>query len=388
MRINNIWVNNFKSLVDFNIELPKFACLIGLNGSGKSTLLQFIDFLGQQVRGDLDEWLKERQWKRSDLNSSLLKNKRVIDFQIKLLSDTGEVTWKATYNPSLGYCTQEEIRTPKASLKVEGGRYNIHSHVEDEIKIDTIDFDYEGSVLSRLKLELLPDSIKEFKTYFDSVNSLDLLSPDHLRKKNRESAGRLGIGGQNLSAFLHEMSDEERGQLTEELKTIYPSLQKLTIKSLKSGWKQLEAVELFQECASDGQPKMTTRARHLNDGLLRLIAVLAAIFSKNQFVLFDEIENGISPELIEFAIEKLGGASQQIVVTTHSPMILNYLEDETAKTGVIYLYKNACGFTRSIKFFDIPSLSKKLDFMGPGEAFVDTDLIGLAEEINSMSEGS
>ena len=69
-------------------------------------------------------------------------------------------------------------------------------------------------------------------------------------------------------------------------------------------------------------------------------------------------------------------------------MILNYLEDSIAKEGVIYLYKTIKGFTRSIKFFDIPSLSKKLDFMGPGEAFVDTDLIGLAKEINSLPEAN
>ena len=65
-------------------------------------------------------------------------------------------------------------------------------------------------------------------------------------------------------------------------------------------------------------------------------------------------------------------------------MILNYLDDETAKKGVIYLYKTPQGHTKSIPFFSIPSLAKKLTVMGPGEAFVDTNLTKLADEIAGL----
>ena len=56
--IRQIEVENFKSLVNFQIDLPKFSCLIGLNGAGKSTVLQFIDFLSQLVRGDMT-WMAQ-----------------------------------------------------------------------------------------------------------------------------------------------------------------------------------------------------------------------------------------------------------------------------------------------------------------------------------------
>jgi ABC-type multidrug transport system ATPase subunit len=131
---------------------------------------------------------------------------------------------------------------------------------------------------------------------------------------------------------------------------------------------------------------MTTEARHINDGMLRMIAILAELQSDNRFLLFDEIENGINTELVEFVIGTLVEAQQQVLVTTHSPMILNYLEDEVARKGVIYLYKTTQGHTESIPFFSIPSLSKKLEVMGPGEAFVDTNLTELANEIAGMSK--
>ena len=73
MRIKFIEANNFKSLVDFRIELAQFNCLIGLNGSGKSTVLQFIDFISQLINGDMKGWLNERKWKSSDLKSKLTK---------------------------------------------------------------------------------------------------------------------------------------------------------------------------------------------------------------------------------------------------------------------------------------------------------------------------
>jgi AAA15 family ATPase/GTPase len=120
--------------------------------------------------------------------------------------------------------------------------------------------------------------------------------------------------------------------------------------------------------------------------MLRLIAILAELQSENQFLLFDEIENGINPELIEFVIAMILESNPQVLVTTHSPMILNYLDDDVARKGVIYLYKSAQGVTKSIPFFSIPSLAKKLEVMGPGEAFVDTNLTELANEIAGMSK--
>ena len=95
-------------------------------------------------------------------------------------------------------------------------------------------------------------------------------------------------------------------------------------------------------------------------------------------------ENGINPELVEYLIDHLVNAAHQVLVTTHSPVVLNFLEDDIAKQGVVYLYKDNKGFTKAIKLFDIPSMEKKLAFMGVGEVFVDTDLTNLYKEIATL----
>ncbi len=392
MRIQRIYANNFKSLINFDIELSKFACLIGLNGAGKSTVLQLIDFIGQQVRGDIKGWLSERHWKASDINSRLLP-KRTIEFEVDLVNSDGKggVSWKGTFNTTMHHCTYEKIVTSGGILEVEKGRLRITDLTakpnKQEWMNEKISFSYEGSVLSQLLKDSLPISLYGFKNYFSSINSLDLLSPEHLRQRTREADGSIGLGGQKLSAFLHELGPRKQSDLARRLKKIYPHLESLYTRSLRSGWKQLEISENYKTPKRGFFPHMITEARHVNDGMLRLIAILAELESNHRFLLFDEIENGMNPELIEFVLNELVTTQKQIVVTTHSPMILNYLDDEIAKEGVIYLYKNKKGHTHSIPFFSIPSLAKKLTVMGPGEAFVDTNLTDLSKEIKTMPKG-
>ena len=175
MRIKSIKVDNFKSLVNFDLPLAKFSCLVGLNGSGKSTILQFLDFLAQQVKGDLSGWLKKRQWEPSDLNSRLT-NKRNIGFEILLVLDNNvEIKWSASFNRQTLHCTTEHVKWNDTTiLKVEDGDYQIRSlsHVGEmsselqkkykknglvfEIEIQSgwsekIAFDYQGSLLSVIK---------------------------------------------------------------------------------------------------------------------------------------------------------------------------------------------------------------------------------------------
>lgn len=207
---------------------------------------------------------------------------------------------------------------------------------------------------------------------------MDLISPELLRSQSRSSGGKLGLGGEKLSAYIHESGSKAKARLKNTLTEVYPQLLELDTKSLRAGWKQLKVSEKYEN------RKLVSSARHVNDGMLRLMAILLQLDIGNAFLLFDEIENGINPELIEFLVDQLVKSDDQVMVTTHSPMILNFMDDEVAKEGVVLLYKTKEGYTRAIRLFDIPSMAKKLEFMGPGEAFIDTDLTKLYPEIESI----
>jgi len=374
--INEVYIDNFKSLVGFRMKLAKFNCLIGLNGSGKSTILQSLDFLAQLMHGDMDSWLTERHWNKSELNSKLSK-KQNISFEVRAsLGEAGELKWSGEFNRLKLYCSSETITlNGNTLLKVADGRFTLNGGISQPIV-----FSYQGSILSVLKVKEVPEDLLRFKAELSSMKSMDLLSPHLLRQRARASERDLGLGGEKLSAFLHELSHEKREVLEQYLKKYYPSFTNYQTSSLKSGWKKLSVSEKF------GDQSIETEARHINDGMLRIMAIVAQTLADHSFLLFDEVEDGINPELIEQLVDQLVDAPQQILVTTHSPMILNYLEDDVARCGVQLIHKNLQGFTRATAFFEIPSMAKKLKVMGPGEVFVDTELVGLVKELNSEAE--
>ncbi|MBF0468019.1 MAG: AAA family ATPase [Desulfamplus sp.] len=407
MRIKHIKVDNFKSLVDFELPLAKFNCIVGLNGSGKTTILQFFDFLSQQVRGKFKEWLNKRHWESSDINSKLTK-KLNINFEILLEdSENAEINWSASFNRRTLSSTSERIVwNGNLILKVEDGNYSLwdydtsadnseRKHAKkdgSEVKLivsasigsieisGPIPFDYQGSIMSQLKESQLPPKIRQLKKFIGEIHSLDLLAPELLRQRTRESGNSLGLGGERLSAFLYEMSPEKRSKILNKMTRCYPNLKGIDISAMRSGWKKLTFQEAFQKHS------LKTEARHVADGFLRLLAIFAQLSKEQSFLLLDEIENGINPELIEFMMDSLVEARPQVTVTTHSPMVLNYIEDNVAIEGVVYLYKEKTGKTQAIRLFDIPSMRKKLTVMGPGEVYEDTLLGQLEDEIMSLKD--
>lgn len=377
-----IEVSNFKSLDNFEITLSRFSCLIGLNGSGKSTILQFIGFLCQQMHGDIDRWLEDRQWKGSDLHCKLNTQKN-IGFRV-ILSDGqgGDIAWEASFNTDLKRCTSEKvIQGGLTLLSIVDRKLSLYKDKDSavpSVSSQPIIFDYQGSVLSQLNQSLLThfhQSISLLKSFFLKTHSLELLSPSHLRKRSRTSLGGIGVGGEQMSAVLYDMGRIKRKEVVNLLQRVYPRLADIDVKSLAAGWKKLSVIE------SHLNNSFTVEARHVNDGFLRFLGIISQCIYDEGFILFDEIENGVNPELAEFLLDFLVERSGQVLVTTHSPIILNYLEDDVASEGVVYIYRRADGRSASIRFFDIPSMREKLRVMGPGDVYQDTSLTELAEEV-------
>lgn len=373
--IEKIYIRNFKSVARLILNLNKFNCIIGMNGAGKSTILQGIDFIAQLMTGNVQSWLDSRGWTVQELNCKLLKESNVV-VGVKYRTQAGQdLIWNASFNRHDMRCSSEKIKLDKE---------NIFSSNGQEYRIDgrkqSIPFTFQGSILSQLKDSEIPQPILEFRSELRRTRSLELLSPHLLRKRARTEDRDIGAGGEKLSGYLHNIKGDAKEHLLVLLKFFYPNLIDFKVASLRAGWKKLMVLEQF------GEQKLETEATHLSDGLLRILAVLAQAESDHPLVLLDEIENGINPEIIEKLVDILVNAHQQIIVTTHSPMILNYLEDEDARKSVQYVYKNAGGLTRTRRFFDIPNIGKKLEFMGAGEAFVDTDLVQLTEECITLDE--
>ncbi len=383
--ITRIKIDNFKSLVDFELpphghKLTGFTCLIGLNGAGKSTLLQAFDFIAQVATGGIYAWLERREWKKNELVSQIGTRRSLISFTVALISETGvPIEWHARYNSSLMKCTWELITANGVPLlKVDDGYIAVAKAGSTAIESsgEKISFEYQGSVISSLKLTDTHTIICEVKAALQGLRSLELLAPQLMRRKAR-TAQDIGPGGEKLAPFLDQLPAVSKTSLLEMLQEFYPQLLSWHIKGQQYGWKNLR----IQEAFSGSSP---VDAGHINDGFLRVIAILSQAFTNHGVILLDEIENGINPALVEKLMDflvGLGRNGRQVIVTTHSPVILNFLEDQVARESVVLLYKTTDGRTRSVRYFDLPETGYKLRALGPGEVFVDTDLTQLVSRL-------
>lgn len=386
--ITRFHVENFKSLAKFDLppaghRLGRFTCLIGLNGSGKSTLLQALDFAAHIVTGKVEGWLEQRNWRASEIATTLGKWNPVVTYELAFQDAKGvETTWQGRFNLSYLRCTSEKVaQSGLTLLELEADRLALATP-EGELKRreEKLNLVYRGSVLSILQLGDAHPALAFVKNSLGQLKSLELLSPQLLRRRSA-AANDIGVGGEKLSAFLAGLASDRRGELLTALQKFYPHLHNWRVKTLRAGWKDLSFREDYPGASS-------VQAIHINDGLLRIMAILAQAHSPYTFLLFDEIENGINPELVEKLVDFLIHCGKQVVVTTHSPMILNYIPDEVAKEGIILLYRTRQGETKSARFFDLPAMQEKLRALGPGEVFADTRLSDLAAELEQQGNGN
>ncbi|MBD7972387.1 AAA family ATPase [Escherichia whittamii] len=376
-----IAIRNFKSLVDVSINLQKFNCFVGMNSAGKSSILQAIDFISQQMHGHLYLWLEDRGWESKDLYSRTSNTKafsQPLFIEVIYDLDGKCLVWQGHFNRSLMRMTRESIHIDgEMYLEVIDGKYRTHGR-----SYDSIPFEYSGSILATLKDNVISSDVIHFRDALKNIRSLELLSPHLLRKRSRSEIkpSGVGIGGEKLSGYIDTLTHDDKKILQQILIKFYPQIVGLRTSTLKGGWKRLIIQERFVDANGD-EAICETEAGQLNDGLLRILAVIAQLESKDgSLLLLDEIENGINPQVIELLVDTLVNAKTQVIVTTHSPMILNYLEDDVARKGIQFVYKSPQGQTRVRPFFEMQRINEKLQVMGPGEAFIDTDLQRLARE--------
>ena len=384
--IKHMYVDNFKALNNFKIVLSEFSVLIGNNSSGKSTILQAMDFLKCCCTSTVTEYLSERSITISDICSQL-SNKRTITFNVTFEFDGKEILWELSFSVEKDK-DKIELRTEKISSDSEillhyfgKNSYRMNKINKLESKKETImDGEYKCSIISFIKeydIERFPELVK-IKKYFMQSEVLDLLSPKEMRKNSRGDTTTLGQSGERLPSYIKGLSNNEKEELAKLLKNVISRISgvKAIIKG-RPGWVHLEVEETF------GSKNIPVSSSNVSDGVLRLIALYSLKFIKksNGMVLLDEIEDGINSDNIEMVITLLKQICHdnnlQIIITTHSMTLLDYIE----KQDIIYITRSTKGNVISKRVFEIDEMNNKLEYLYPGEAILSTTNQELTEMI-------
>ena len=151
------------------------------------------------------------------------------------------------------------------------------------------------------------------------------IEPGKLREMQEPDSGQsLKFDGANAASVLQEperTSKEAYLRICDILQSIVPKTTR--VRSRKHG-KSL-SVEFTQEWGKN--KKLTFEAFDMSDGTLRALALLLAIFQEPtpSLIAIEEPESSMHPEAIGSVLSLLKAAADraQVVVTTHSPEVLN-----------------------------------------------------------------
>jgi predicted ATPase len=216
----------------------------------------------------------------------------------------------------------------------------------------------------------VPRFCRAFIRTISSVRFLDL-DPNSLRRPSIPGQTVLGDKGENLSSVLQAIcsdaaTKEALVDWTRELTPLDVADFRFPEVSL-GGRIQLQLVE-------HGGREIS--AESASDGTLRFLAFAAAVLGTEpaRFYFFEEIENGIHPNRAHLLISLLQTATRnggiQVAGTTHSPALLNYLDNDSLKDASL-VYR--AGSVSKIKSFanikalwDTPNGTRTGDLLGSG----------------------
>jgi len=371
--ITAIRIKNFKSFKDFKLEgLNHFTCIIGLNGSGKSTLLQVFRIVGALAHGE--PWSdKEEQEDQHGYQTRETEEPIFFEFHF-----SNHCRWTGIFNlrelrfesetidkiPPVG--ESQQIFKYSSGLMDLGGK-----HYELPLVFPGSILAHLDSASERIREHESQPVLQDITTQLKSLKSLGVLSPSQMRRASRE-AQEIEKEGEKLPGYLSQLTRPDHKDLNRKLNAFYGRETRFMINNERGGWKSIR----FNECGNE------FTARHANDGLVRLLAILSQQYTPHRTVLFDEIENGFNQELIEKLVNTLLNdfKGKQVIVTTHSSVVINYLPDDVAKESVVLFYKDKNGHTHATRFFEIPQMAELLEIMGPGQVMSRTNLETLLVE--------
>ena len=385
--ITRISIDAFKAFgVLKDVELAPFTVLIGPNGSGKTTFLQAIELIGRLCSGTIGEYLAAKGWDYGDLPHLLAADKRFgVTVEVALAPHAaprkapqlGEKVLR--WSVSLETRRRAGIATETVEL-LRGARQAQWRTIASRRGRDMKRLDpRSGEVLAEVRQTLTSSWLSTVDPQDDAESTPELaalaawarriqgyffLDPRVLRSPSRRSA-HVGPAGEHLAGFLGGLKPDALERITKRVRKHYPRLTSVQVKKGKYGWTNLLVQEKW------GGQDVAFNARQVSDGLLRLLTVSALHELPNtpSVILLDEVENGLHPELLGGFVGMLQDLvnqrpGTQVIVTTHSPVALNYVQD--AKQ-VLLVHRERDGAAAVRRLSDVEGLAALREHFELGE---------------------
>ncbi|MBP7462013.1 MAG: AAA family ATPase [Candidatus Delongbacteria bacterium] len=378
--IKRIRINNYKSFNDFELELNSLSVIFGPNASGKSNFLDALQLLSRMATTKPLKNAFDSPYRGRPLESFTFPDKGIegllkrdsVDFSFSVdieLSDfivnevnNEIVNMRKGLSPldnnkgfikenSLRYDLEVEFIPQKGFLRIKNEKI---CALKQDLNVKNSRTPFLEKKDNRLSLRMEGQA---HPTFYEigldyTILSLPLYPPHypHLTALKREMENwmfyyfeprermraanptreviHIGMMGEDLAAFLHTLKNnkpEKFKAIERAMHSIIPTIDHIeTIIDNKTGEVELSLIENNVKIPS----------RLLSEGTLRLLGLLSISGgqTKPSLICFEEPENGIHPRRIELIAEYLktiADKNSQIIVTTHSPVLPDMVDNDS-----------------------------------------------------------
>jgi len=310
MRIKKIHIQNYKSLVDFELDSPPpFCAFVGPNASGKSNIFEALEFINYSVRFDSEAPSffggAKNIFSFQELNRMHNGLDLAIDFSI-IFGDNIDIAASTFFDSNLDTYGFSVNSPAKSDYVIE------FSHIQNINKRKTFISEWE---MSGNKYD------SDYEIFLDNFSRI-FVGKSNLIRINQPSL-KLSPDASNLSQIIGQIFQDERKRedFIEWVQILIPEFKNIQVK--KSNIDGSYEFFVYEKSSDKPFPK------HLiSDGTYNILALMAAVYqtSEPQFLCIEEPENGLHPEaiqlLVEFFREKCEEEGHHIWLNTHSPTLV------------------------------------------------------------------
>ena len=333
--LTHVKLVNYKSIAVADVRLPQVSFLVGPNGSGKGNFLDALRFVADALNASLDQALRVRggvelvqRKPRGDGQPFGLR----LQFELETCSGWYALTIRGRAGDGYEVCREEchvaERRgARKHFFQVERGRV-----------IDASIPKAPPAAEDRLYL-VRASGFAEFRPAFYALAAMRFANPIPERMRPIQAPGSatsLNRDCGNVASVLDGLkkrSPAAKRRIDEYLGCIVPGI----AETRRSPKDTAETVEFLLQ-ADNGEVRLP--ASSMSDGTLRALGVLVALFqgaaqdAERSLVGIEEPEAGQHPGAMEVLTDAIREASlrTQVIVTSHSPELLEGIADESIIT--------------------------------------------------------
>lgn len=304
--ITRLEIENFKAIKRLAIDLDPLTVLVGPNDSGKSTILQALELLSRSLDRPVYDANTPSVFE-GDPVESIHGGQRSEAIRIAVASSgrDGDSGSAFTYELSFGD-SPHGFGIVRAAYQGAGG---VH-HVRTDWTPDSRAREWAGPVW--------PTILRELSSFLVALNPRDLSRPCRPDLPLESS-------GAGLAALVDRiLTDPDRSA-----RDAYEDALRSFSDHVAGVGTRVTRDPQLKELVFGLRDKTRVPAREVSTGLLATAGYLALLHLPASRFLIEEPENGLHPQAllqIVDVLRKLADEGRQVVMTTHSPVLLNYID--------------------------------------------------------------